>query len=64
MNCRFLPGMLGAGLMFLLAACPDNPYEADTWIDKLDDQREAERAVLELEHIGDPKAIRSERAHV
>lgn len=57
MNCRFLPGTLFAGLLFLLAACPDNPYEADTWIDKLDDQREAERAVLELEHIGDPKAI-------
>jgi hypothetical protein len=57
MTSRFLTGALLAGLMFLLAACRDNPYEADTWIDKLDEKNETERAVLELEHLGDPKAI-------
>jgi hypothetical protein len=56
MTRRLLTGALVAGLA-LLAGCPDNPYEADTWIEKLDDQREAERAVTELEHLGDPKAI-------
>jgi len=40
-----------------LAGCPDNPYKADTWIKKLGDQREAERAVTELEQLGDPAAI-------
>jgi len=53
---RLLLGALVTGLAFL-AGCPDNPYAADTWINKLDDQREAERAVTELEHLGDPKAI-------
>jgi hypothetical protein len=57
MTSRFLTGALLAGLTFLLAACPDNPYEADTWIDKLDDQREVERAVDKLGQLGDPKAI-------
>jgi hypothetical protein len=57
MTSRFLAGALVAGLTILLAGCPDNPYEADTWIDKLDDSREAERAIVELEHLGDPKAI-------
>ena len=56
MKRRLLTGALLVGLA-LLAGCPDNPYEADTWIDKLDDQREVERAVTELEHLGDPKAI-------
>jgi hypothetical protein len=56
MNRRLLAGALVVGLAFT-AGCPDNPYEADTWIDKLDDSREAERAVTELEHLGDPKAI-------
>src|SRR5262245_33274848 len=44
-------GLLG------LTGCPDNPYSVDTWIDKLDDSHEVERAVTEIEHLGDPKAI-------
>jgi PBS lyase HEAT-like repeat len=53
----------GIGTALLLATllgisgCPSNPYSADTWIDKLDDPNDAERAVTELEHLGDPKAI-------
>ena len=54
---RRLLACAGLTALALLAGCPDNPYEADTWIDKLDEQGEAERAVTELEHIGDPKAI-------
>jgi len=34
-----------------------SPYDAQTWIAKLDDPREIERAVTELEQIGDPRAI-------
>lgn len=48
---------LAAGLAALLAGCPDNPYNADTWIKKLDDPHERERAITELEHLCDPKAI-------
>lgn len=45
-----------AGLA-VLGGCPDDPYKADTWTKKLHDQREAERAVTELEQLGDPSAI-------
>ncbi len=41
----------------VLPGCPDNPYSADTWIEQLDDPKEMERAVTELEHLCDPKAI-------
>jgi len=37
--------------------CPDNPYKAKTWTKKLSDPREAERAVTQLEQLGDPSAI-------
>ena len=40
-----------------LAACPDNPYKASTWTKKLSDPREVERAVTQLEQLGDPSAI-------
>jgi HEAT repeat protein len=45
------------GLMATLSGCPDNPYDADTWIEKLDDPKEFDRAVTELEHLCNPKAI-------
>jgi hypothetical protein len=48
-----LAGVAGA----LLSGCPDNPYSADTWIEKLDHPKEVDRAVTELEHLCDPKAI-------
>ena len=41
----------------VLAGCPDDPYKAETWTKKLTDQREAERAVTELEQLGNPTAI-------
>jgi hypothetical protein len=47
----FVAGLLGT------AGCPDNPYEADTWIEKLDDPRELENAITKIEQLGDPKAI-------
>src|SRR4051812_34066618 len=40
-----------------LAGCPDDPYKADTWTKKLGDPRESERAVQELEQLGNPSAI-------
>jgi len=48
---------LVAGLVVGLAGCPDDPYKADTWTKKLGDSHEAERAVTELEQLGDPSAI-------
>lgn len=41
-----------------LAGCPDDPYDPNTWIDKLDNPSEVERAVTELERFEDPKAIK------
>ncbi|HEY6174923.1 MAG TPA: hypothetical protein VIX73_10780, partial [Kofleriaceae bacterium] len=41
----------------VLAGCPDDPYKADTWIKKLGDQRESERAITELGQLGNPAAI-------
>jgi hypothetical protein len=51
-----LTGLTLAGLLHL-TGCPDNPYKAESWIKKLGDNRDAERAVTELENLGDPKAI-------
>jgi hypothetical protein len=41
----------------VLAGCPDDPYKAETWTKKLKDQRESERAVTELQQLGNPSAI-------
>jgi len=60
---RTRTGLL-AGLLLLTAlqtGCPKDPYEADTWIDKLgdDDPKEVERAVNKLaDEVKDPKAIK------
>jgi hypothetical protein len=40
-----------------LAGCPDNQYDYKTWTKKLDDPGQAERAVTELEQLGNPGAI-------
>jgi tetratricopeptide (TPR) repeat protein len=40
-----------------LTGCPDDPYDPNTWIEKLDNPSEVERAVTELERFEDPKAI-------
>jgi hypothetical protein len=55
-----LPILLGMGWLVLplgLAGCPDDPYKAETWTKKLGEPRETERAVTELEQLGDPSAI-------
>src|SRR5258705_13616571 len=52
-----LPIIVGSAVLAGLAGCPDNPYKAETWTKKLGDQRESERAVTELENLGDPSAI-------
>jgi hypothetical protein len=49
--------VLLAWLAASLAGCPDNPYKASTWTKKLSDDREIERAVTQLEQLGDPSAI-------
>ena len=49
--------IFGTALLVGLTGCPDNPYKAGTWTKQLDDPREAERAVTQLEQLGDPSAI-------
>jgi len=54
---RLVSSVLLVGLLFGAAACPDNPYKASTWTKKLGDPKEGERAVTQLEQLGDPSAI-------
>src|SRR5579864_2195037 len=54
---RIFNGVLLACLFASATGCPDNPYKASTWTKKLNDPREAERAVTQLEQLGDPTAI-------
>lgn len=49
----FLSGMAAV----FLTGCPDDPFDPNTWIKKLDDSNEVERAVVELERLGDQRAI-------
>lgn len=41
----------------MLTGCPKDPYDAQTWIDKLDDRGSVERAITELSRLKDPKSI-------
>ena len=54
---RLVSSVLLVGLLFGASACPDNPYKASTWTKKLGDPKEGERAVTQLEQLGDPSAI-------
>ena len=54
---RLGTGLLAGLFLLTLSACPKDPYEADTWIDKLDDPAEVQKAVDKLGDLGDPKAI-------
>jgi len=55
---RFAIGVVLSGALGLsLAGCPDSEFKASTWTKKLDDQKDAERAVDKLEQLGDPSAI-------
>lgn len=54
---RILSSALLAGFLFFGATgCPDNPYKASSWTKKLGG-REHERALQELEQLGDPSGI-------
>src|SRR5688572_11678044 len=57
---RLGTGLLAGLFLLTLTACPKDPYEADTWIDKLDDedQKEVQQAVTKLSELKDPKAIK------
>ncbi|MBA3465036.1 MAG: hypothetical protein H0T46_34190 [Deltaproteobacteria bacterium] len=57
MQKRFALVLLAGLVGFGLTGCPADPYSAKTWTKKLDDPRESERAVTELEQLGDPSAI-------
>ena len=48
--------MVAVGLLSL-AGCPEDQYDYKTWTKKLDDPRDSERAVTELEQLGNPGAI-------
>jgi len=54
----FVVSAVAASLLLTLPACPKDPYDADTWINKLDDSREVERAITELSRLKDPKSIK------
>ena len=57
MTRRYLVPVLAGLAIASLAGCPDDPYNAETWITKLGDSHESERAVTELEQLGNPAAI-------
>jgi hypothetical protein len=59
MTPRFslLPIIAGLATLAGLAGCPDDPYKAETWTKKLGDSHDGEKAVTELEQLGDPSAI-------
>lgn len=54
---RLVRHALSVALLVGLTGCPDNPYNVDTWTKQLEDPKEAERAVTQLEQLGNPKAI-------
>jgi len=56
-RARIGAGLVAGLFLLTLSACPKDPYEADTWIDKLDDEGEVQKAVDKLADLGDPKAI-------
>jgi len=48
---------LSTALLVSLTGCPDNPYKVETWTKQLDNPHDAERAVTQLEQLGNPGAI-------
>jgi hypothetical protein len=55
MTCRFV--FIAVVGLACLAGCPADEHDYKTWTEKLDDPREAERAVQKLEGMGRPEAI-------
>lgn len=54
---RTVAAVLFAGSLASSTACRKDEFDADTWIPKLNDSGGNERAVTQLERLGDPKAI-------
>lgn len=54
---KLLSALLVGAFAVSLAGCPDDPFDPKTWTKKLDDSEESERAVTELERLGEPVAI-------
>ncbi|RMH42984.1 MAG: HEAT repeat domain-containing protein, partial [Deltaproteobacteria bacterium] len=50
--------LAGGLLIALTAGCPKDPYDPDTWIEKLDEPKEAGEALQRLQQLKDPKAIK------
>ncbi len=59
LNWRKFAGLSCFALVATLAlpGCPEDQFDSKTWTKKLDDANEVERAVTELERLGDPTAI-------
>ena len=55
---RVLPLLAWLVVTHLSLGCDKDPNDAQTWIDKLDDPREVDEAVRNLERLKDPKAIK------
>ena len=53
-------GLLAGLLLLTLTGCPKDPYDAETWIDKLEDSdpKEVQQAVTRLAELKDPRAIK------
>jgi hypothetical protein len=57
-GCR-LPAYLAATCLALAATgCPADEHDPQTWIEKLDDRREAQEAIVKLQRLKDPVAIK------
>lgn len=57
-GCR-LPAYLAATCLALAATgCPSDEHDPQTWIEKLDDRREAQEAIIKLQRLKDPVAIK------
>ena len=41
-----------------LMGCPEDPFDPETWIEKLDDPAELDKAITELQRLDDPVAIK------
>lgn len=55
---RFLQSLaLSVALVASLAGCPDDPYDPQTWIDKLDDRAEVKNAITQLQRLKTEKGI-------
>jgi hypothetical protein len=48
---------LVSALALALTGCPSDPYDPETWIEKLDEPTEAADALQKLQQLKDPKAI-------